>query len=387
VARKLNDVAPREVAGAGAGKAFEYQYHRAAAACLELLEVDGPNCVFCEWHDDYVLESTGAAFDLYGFYQVKTKSRGAWTLGEIFGLRRPSKKEPSPPAHEDSPAARLLLHFGNFEEACDRVVLVTDAPIADAVGALLDDIRKAATPVDLPAESKEAFQRIAGAYASVLPGVPEGVLFLFLKRLHVHSHDRFDDLRKHFIEMQWRIQELSEVDLRASEAKRIGRNLVDLVRLKSQSNPGHPIAAEDLKKAKGIIAEEVLPLLSLSREGYRELKKVGRDPIRALSRLHRMCQRCNVPEQLIPEFCRLKALWDVWWHENRHLIDATDQAALDAACMSILREWSDGRFDIARVAVESKDVATKYAGLSPSVPLTKDLVFGRVLGLAAEPRE
>lgn len=140
---------------------------------------------------------------------------------ELLGLPRSTRKEPNPPARGDSPVARPLLHFANFEEACDQVVLVTDAEVEDRVESLLDAIRKAVGPAQLAVEAAADFTRIAGTYKSVLSGVSELALFGFLQRLDVQTHPRFDDLRKHFIEMQWRIQELSEVDLRASEAQRI----------------------------------------------------------------------------------------------------------------------------------------------------------------------
>jgi hypothetical protein len=54
---RLGQVEPRERVGARTGRKYEYQYERTARAALDLL-TDQPQwvSVYCDWHDDYVVE-------------------------------------------------------------------------------------------------------------------------------------------------------------------------------------------------------------------------------------------------------------------------------------------------------------------------------------------
>jgi hypothetical protein len=71
VGKRLGQIEPRERAGARTGRRYEYQYERTARAALDLL-VDGLKyvCVYCDWHDDYVIE-IGDPPTRYVFHQVR----------------------------------------------------------------------------------------------------------------------------------------------------------------------------------------------------------------------------------------------------------------------------------------------------------------------------
>ena len=61
----------------------------------------------------------------------------------------------------------------------------------------------------------------------------------------------------------------SEVDLRISEAKKIGAQLVAVVRDKSHLIlKTLPASIEELRSRKGLMIEDILGVLSLSVEGY-----------------------------------------------------------------------------------------------------------------------
>src|SRR5258706_4903699 len=77
---RLGHVEPRERAGAQTGRKYEYQYERTARAALDLLADDTQHvCVYCDWHDDYVIE-IGLPATRYFFHQVKGRksSQGPW---------------------------------------------------------------------------------------------------------------------------------------------------------------------------------------------------------------------------------------------------------------------------------------------------------------------
>src|ERR1700678_1168325 len=87
---RLGQLEPRERAGARTGRRDEYQYERTARAALDLLtDARKYVCVYCDWHDDYVIES-GDPPTRYAFHQVKgrTSSQGPWSFTDFFGVRK-----------------------------------------------------------------------------------------------------------------------------------------------------------------------------------------------------------------------------------------------------------------------------------------------------------
>ena len=54
---EVHEVMPREQAGARTWLLYEFQYHQAAADALDVLDDTKVACVYCEWHDDHVIEA------------------------------------------------------------------------------------------------------------------------------------------------------------------------------------------------------------------------------------------------------------------------------------------------------------------------------------------
>jgi hypothetical protein len=94
---RLGHVEPRERVGAQTGRKYEYQYERTARAALDLLAEDAKHvCVYCDWHDDYVIE-TGQPPACYVFHQVKGRklSQGPWKFTDFFGVKKKESAKPS----------------------------------------------------------------------------------------------------------------------------------------------------------------------------------------------------------------------------------------------------------------------------------------------------
>ena len=106
-----------------------------------------------------------------------------------------------------------------------------------------------------------------------------------------------------------------------------------------------PQTSEELRAQKGLVVGNVLRLLSLSTEGYNQLRVGGRESVFALSRLHRLCRKNNIPDDLIPDLCRLKTEWVSWWITERDRIDQTDYLALKADTADLLRAHSTGHIE------------------------------------------
>lgn len=398
---ELHQVEPREQVGARTGSAFEFQYHQAAAGALEVLDDTRVACVYCEWHDDYVIESAGVVG--YRFHQVKTRSasQGPWRLNEFFGiLRRKGTKPktasgkgkkpstpPAPAATSDSNFGRLYDHVGKFGDRCEHFVFVTDAGVADDFTALLDAVRPLSDAGGLLGAAASTFATLQIALPFAFPALTGDELFRFLKRLYIQEAiGKLSDLKSCRTLIAGRIHDLSEVDLTISEAQKIGSELVAVVRDRSHRKleilPG---SSNDLRVAKGLVLDDVLRILSLSTAGYRELKASGKPGVVALSRLQRLCKRSGVADALIPDLCRLKTTWDAWWTRHRHLVNVLDMLPLKNECAAALTVHTDGRLTFDGLRDQAVALSTKYAQvLKATEPLTSELVFGLMLAIAVE---
>lgn len=389
---ELYQILPREQVGAVTGERYEFQYHQAAADCLQVLDDTRVACVYCEWHDDYVIEAAGVVS--YRFHQVKTRSasQGPWTLNEFFGVKR-SRGKPKKGAAQvgtattDSIFGRLYDHVARFNNRCEWFVFVTDAGLASDFEALLNAARAVANRSALRGDTAIELAKLHAALVLAFPSLTADNLFDFIKRLYVQEAlGKLGDLKSCRTLIGGRILEMSEVDLTMSEAQKIGADLVATVREKSHRVLGVlPITAAELRVVKGLVLDDVLRILSLSTEGYRELRSGGRNSVITLSRFDRLCKRSRVSEALIPDLCRLKTTWEAWWIGQRHVVNILDQVALKKECADALRVHVNGMMDFNGLHAEAEALAVKYAPvLTSTEPITKELVFGLMMALAVE---
>jgi Cap4 dsDNA endonuclease len=382
----LHEVNPREQVGSQTGAVYEYQYHQAAAGALSLINDARVVCVYCEWHDDYVCEVTSATG--YNFHQVKTRqaSQGAWTLKKFFGLPR-AKGTPPLPCDLTSPFAHLWDHTVKFGGLCERFIFVTNGAVDANFSTLLDAARSVHSVDALAAEPRASFEFVKAAATPALNGVTDETLLNFLARLTIEDGvGAANDLPGCRVLIASRILEASEVDLLISEARKIGADLVAMVRDRSHRVLNTlPASADELRATKGIVLANLLSLLSLSPEGYRQLKVGGRESVVALSRLTRLCKRTNVPDAVIPKLCQFRTEYCAWWVDERDRIESVDALALRAASADLLRAHSAGGLSFEQLLEQAKGLAEQYAPkLTSSTPLTSDLVLGLIVDLAVE---
>tara|TARA_R110002096_G_scaffold436021_1_gene665245 strand:- start:117566 stop:118753 length:1188 start_codon:yes stop_codon:yes gene_type:complete len=384
--RTIEAQSPREQVGAVTGSKYEYQYQRAAATCLELLESDESCCVFCEWHDDYVFERPGQTCSLYAFHQVKTTQLSKpWSTSGIFGIGRRSKIENQQKAQQDCMAARLFEHVVLFGDSFDCATIVTNGAAKDEVTNLLEAIACSESLDMLDGEPARDCALICRAF-SLRFEVDETMVYEFLRKLRLDTEvGSARQLDVNLSEIGHRIYELSEIELNQPEVLAIGRQIVDLVRRKSHAIVDAPVAYEKLKIEKGISAADVLELLSLSPEGYATLRTTGNKAALHLSRLHRLCQKSGVPEELIPDICQMKSQWDAWYLDNRHRLDVVGKATLDLACDALLKGHAARDLSFAQLASETSDLATRLsASFADGISISKVVVLGRVFAMASE---
>ena len=390
---ELHHVIPREQIGAVTGERYEFQYHQAAADALSVLDDTKVACLYCEWHDDYVIEATGVVS--YQFHQVKTRlaSQGPWTLNEFFGVKRPRGRQPKkgPPkpvtATADSIFGRLYDHIARFGDRCEVFVFVSDAGVSSEFEILPNVARAVSEHSALCGEPGSEFAKLHAALVSAFPALTLDELFAFLRRFYVREAlGRLGDLKACRTLIGGRIYEMSEVNLTMSEAQKIGADLVAAVREKSHRVlKDLPATLAELRAAKGLVLDDVLRILSLSGAGYRELKSGGRDSVVTLSRLHRLCKRSGVADVLIPDFCRLKTTWDTWWIAQRHSVSALDYVALKKECAEVLRVHTNGTLDFNGLREQADALARRYGRvLTSTQPLSNELVVGLMIAIAVE---
>jgi hypothetical protein len=390
---ELHENSPREQVGAVTGEKYEFQYHQAAADALQVLDDTSVVCVYFEWHDDYVIESAGVIS--YRFHQVKTRSlrSGPWTINEFFGIKKARGRMPAKgPAKlaavdKSSIFSKLYDHVGRFGTRCGGFVFVTENVANLEFDALLRDTRAAKDHTRLVGNSLNEFQLLHGALVTAFPLITKEDLFGFLQKFIFQSAiGREGELRGARLQIAGRILDASEVDLKTSEAEKIGGDLVSLVRAKSHRTLNTlPGSREDLRTEKGIILDDVLKVIGLSASGYRELKVAGRSGVIALSRLQRILKRSGADDALITQFCSMKTAWDAWWIGELNNISRMDAASLKDASMKVLRLHVSGNLDFNGLGREAKQLSSKFSPiLTSTTPLTPDLVFGQFLALAVE---
>ncbi len=385
---RLGQIEPRERAGAQTGRKYEYQYERTARAALDLL-ADKANhiCVYCDWHDDYVVE-LGSPPTRYVFYQVKGRksSQGPWNFKDFFGVSKKTAAKPSKvPAQvtTDAIVPLMLLHHRNFGDSCAGLAFVTNAGLNPALSHFLETVGHSSCEGDLPEEDRNAFQHLARAYLAASPPLVSSAsdLFTWLRGLTVQTDQgNLEDPEAALLELGNVVGDYSEIDLLQRQAKQIAREIINRVRGKAaHSTTVVPAADEQLRHDKGIVIAELLSVLSLSAQAYEQLKAgEGPETVKNLSRLQRFCQKNDMKDHLV-QICEFKAQWDIWRTIERHFLKSVDYMLLETKAKDLLR----AALGIGKVVAEAKDIAKQFSGLT-ATPLTPEHVMGLVFSLAAE---
>lgn len=387
-ATRLGHVEPRERAGAQTGRKYEYQYERTARAALDLLSGDTKHvCIYCDWHDDYVVE-TGDTFTRYVFHQVKGRksSQGPWTFGDFFGvgLKKAKTVAKKPPAiSDDAIVPRMLTHYANFGDNCAGIAFVTNTGLHRELSEFLAAVAASADATSLPPEVCIAFDHVARAYAATTPPLVSSPddLFAWMRSLVVHTDQgQLESSDAALLEIAARVAELSEIDLRQRQAKVIARQVVERVRLKvSHSTTVVPASDDQLRQDKGIVVAELLSVLSLSTEAYKALLGgASADAVKTLSRLQRFCDKHPALKEQIVTIAEFKARWDVWRTIERHNVSSTDFLLLETRANEVLK----GEMRVEKVVTEAKDIAKQFSDVGVT-PLTPEDVMGLIFEKAA----
>ena len=385
-APRLGQVEPRERAGAQTARKYEYQYERTARAALELLTDSTKHiCVYCDWHDDYVVE-TGDPPTGYLFHQVKGRrsSQGPWKFSEFFGVRRrtnPSRQTAN--ADPNAVVPRMLLHYANFGDSCAGIAFVTNAGLNPELSAFLHSLACSADAGALTYKERIVFNHIARAYAAAIPplvALPEQ-LFAWMQGFAVYTDQgQIESADAALLEIADVVFNYSEIDLSMRQAKQIARDIISEVRRKvSFCNTVVPASNELLKREKGVVVTDLLGVLSLSTQAYEALKAgAAFDTVKTLSRLQRFCKKYDL-ENLIVHISEFKARWDVWRTIERHNVNGADFLLLEMRAQEVLQ----GNLTHQRIVAEAKDIAKQFGSIGATELQAED-VMGLIFSRAAQ---
>lgn len=341
--KAIHDVAPREIDGRETILRFRMQFQAAAFAALEILRGKDVDRVYCDYHDDFVVRRTIEGRQDYHFFQVKTKAKlnRLFGLNEVFSLKKKQQGDDrdSLGAIRDSIAGKLFVHTLEFGDACREVTILSNVHFEDDVESVVKGFQTDATPT----KHVEFFLSKFCDIFQLSPGLtPDQVKALTKKLSLVPGASHIGETLEAFTNAsRTAIYNHSEIDLRPHEIDEIAKSLVSLVMTKSCSRiPG--VKRSDLEVLTGIGLEDILGVLSISTEVYKNLL-AGEDPsaIKTASILQRQLTEAGAGEQMIELISRLKVKWDIWLRSARHIHTELDLQTLldriDTVCVNWLK--------------------------------------------------
>ncbi|MDN4035942.1 dsDNA nuclease domain-containing protein [Massilia sp. YIM B02443] len=381
---ELHERQPREQDGRDSFDRYRAQTRAAAIAALSILEGKEIDRVYCDLHDDFVIRKSIGISRQYVFTQVKTRAKANknWTVNEIFGLTTGRGKKP--PAQQldtvkDSFVGKLLLHAILFDTACESTVFQTNINLDDAVLEIVEDIREgkfsnkysiALLQIFNDCFKEELLER----------KLTDSEIRSCITKLCFESDVQHLKLKDHGFGMivREKIHFYSEVDLGRTEVDEILIKLLALVESKSAGRI-EKINAESIEKLAGISIDDLLDILSISKDAYRALLDAGDDDaIKAVSIIQRTLKKAGADNSEI-EFCsRCKTNWDIWLRNNRHIIPEFDLQAIISSIRNSLGQnvGMDGKVKISELRREIRSLIIQFDQDGLSYDLTPELILG-----------
>lgn len=339
---ELHEVKPREQAGRDTLERYNAQIRAASIACLSILEGKDVKRVFCEFHDDFVIEKVIANDIHYTFVQVKTKEklREIWKLRDVFGIlkRKSAKKPQTDEMIRDSFVGKLLQHTVNFGESCKEIVFLTNTHIDEDIENIINDIISDSFS---NAHCKLIIDSFNNCFISIQDekkNLDIDEIKRSIKKLKFETdieyikskHETFEMLAKE------KIFKFSEIELSHIEAKEILLSLLALVNTKS-SVKIKDCSSENIKNLSGIDIDDLLEVLSISKRAYYDFLDNGDEhALKSASVIERLLRKAGASDIEVDFFTRCKIKWDQWLRKNRHIISELDYITIDRAINSTL---------------------------------------------------
>lgn len=343
---------------------------------LAILENGEIDCVFCDFHDDYVVRRRGNQSVLYDFYQVKTKGKlnYQWTQPDVYKIPRRGVADAKQIG--DSFAGKLLIHTVRFGASCRSVILQTNIQFNDEACEISDALRTGKHEHKYAKPLFEKFREIFPESRELDDSEVRDCLSKF--RLEAGSPIA-DPYGENFLALaKDAVYRFSEVELSYQEFIEIAEKLLALVQRKSLKKIGE-VDAESLVDAAGVTIYDLLDILAISRAGYESLVKGGDlTALRTASILHRKLKGAGASEETIDYLCRQKVLWDEWLRTKRHFIPAFDANRLMASLLKAGKDWALSGGELERLF----QIAESFPKSSNHIlqnELNRELILGGIL--------
>jgi hypothetical protein len=377
----LHTKKPREQSGRDAFSRYKAQVRSAGIASLSILEGNEIDRVYCDLHDDFVIRKKDEHGFSYIFYQVKTKGKQNhnWSVSDIFGLQKRAKQQ-DPLKIKDSFIGKLLLHTVVFDNFCHAIVFQTNINNADDVEQLLTDI---ATGKFKDKNTTHLISNFNLCFIDELTSQlsPEKIKFN-LSKLKFETDvqylkggdDNFEPIARD------KIYKFSEVDLSYLESREILIKLLDLVENKS-SGIIHDLSIDSIEKYAAISIDDLLPILSISKEAYEALLLGGDSKaIRNASIIQRTLSSAGAGNEEIEYCSRCKTNWDIWLRKNRHVINEFDLQSIQSNITGLLNSiiGSKKSLKISELRQPIKALAHELKCQDLLYDLNIDLILGAV---------
>jgi hypothetical protein len=337
VGKLLHEVTPRELNGRDAIARFAAQFRAAAYMSLAILENGEIDCVFCDFHDDYIVRRRSSNQCLYDFYQVKTKNKlnHLWNLLDVFCITKKGAQELTKIG--DSFAGKLLIHTVRFGASCRSVILQTNIQFHDDAYAIGDALKNGDQNQKYARTLFEKFGEIFPEASNLNNSEIADCLSKFKlepgSAIVDISGDNFLALAKDAV------YRYSEVELNYQEFVEIVEKLLALVQKKSL-NKISETDEQSLTDAAGITIYDLLNILAISRAGYQRLVDGGDSAaLKTASIIQRTFRDAGASEEVIEYLCRMKVAWDEWHRTKRHFIPEFEANLLMSRFYKAANDW------------------------------------------------
>jgi len=337
----LAAIAPAEDVGRDTISRFDMQFQAAAYAALEILEGKGVDCVYCDYHDDFVVRRNDNGKTTYHFFQVKTKNKmnAQWNLREIFALKKRGQKNDidSLDSIRSSFAGKLIMHGIIFNAECSEVTLLSNIYFDDDVVGVVDELRRRSP------ESKHA-KFLADNFSAIfsIEAANDAQIADTLCKLSLRPSVSYISKERDVFASATRtaIYKYSEIDLSFYETSELSNGLVDLVYRKSRT-PLQGLAPHELPDRIGVGLEDLLEILSISHSAYAALLK-GSDPkaLKTASVLQRWLEGAGANDDMVEYASQQKVNWDIWLRNARHIYTPLDLHALLGLIDGLYDRWA-----------------------------------------------
>ncbi len=222
-------------------------------------------------------------------------------------------------------------------------------------------------------------------FNAVFPSTPpyvEDAIANYLSRLSIEPDVSYADPNGSDFPIRAReaIHKYSEIDLDHDEASEIALSCVNLFFNKSFQQVLHTVTEAQLDEIAGVGLDELLKVLSISKDAYKILADGGDEKaLKSASIIQRRLEKCGAASNII-EFCsQQKVAWDTWIRDKRHDMAELDFNFLQQDIHQVVRDWNGSNWDWLRDKLDG--LAGKWKTKPIGTTVTSELLLGGVFSM------